>query len=291
MPAFLTSRFITAALAVATLSAVAAPGAAQAAKAPAPTLSIESKTCLTGAETADRSVTVTALALLGSTGERVTMRFSLQSRIGKTKWKSVLFKDPSTTKKWETTEAAGAGLKLTKTIPDLPEGFQYRVVVESRAVDTTGKVVTRTAKRYVLCNQPQFTPTLTLGKTLVAKKTPPESIQPNPVPAKDGDPPPLITPGPPPYLIVPVKNVGRLPSEEAVLTLARADTRETLSRWVVDPVKGMATVRLRISVGTDCTQLYVTVQPKGAEPTDLTVEQAAVVDCRPSADAARRSRR
>ena len=300
MPAFRTPRFAALAAATVALLATATVGpaapATAAPKAAAPTLSIESKTCSIGATEEERSVTVTALALLGATGERVTMRFSLQSRLSKAKWKSVLFKDPTITKKWETTDAVRAGLKLTKTIPSLPEGFQYRVVVESRGVDANGKVVTRTAKRYVNCNQPLFTPTLTLGKTSVSKKAPTDGLTPNPAPADD--PAGSTTPTPtaaasagPPYLVIPVKNAGRVTSGDAILTVARADTRETLSRWTVDPIKGGATVKLLVSVPADCSQLYVTVQPTGAKPAELTVEQAGIVDCRTPAGAARKARR
>ncbi|MBJ7472759.1 MAG: hypothetical protein JHD16_15745 [Solirubrobacteraceae bacterium] len=262
-------------------------------KAGAPSLTIEAKRCLIGPAEDDRSVTVTALALLGSTGDRVTMRFSVQSRQGKTRWKRLLFKDPGNTGTWETTEAAGAGLKLTKTIPKLPENFDYRVVVETRAVDESGKVVTKTARKYVPCKQPMFTATLNIGKTGVFTKAPADAVQPAFAPNTDGSPTPALDAAGPPYLVIPIKNVGRITSEPAVLTVARADTRETLSRWAVDPLKGGATVKLLYGVAPDCSQLYITVQPEGAAPTALTVAQAGIVDCRVPADqpAAKRGRR
>lgn len=299
MPAFRTPRLTASVAAATALLAAASFGPAAparaASKAPAPTLSIEAKSCTIGLSDDERSVTVTALALLGDVGDRVTMRFALQSRVGKTKWKSVLFKDPTNTKKWETTEALRAGLKLTKTIPNLPEGFQYRVVVESRGVDTGGKVVTRTAKRYYVCNQPLFTPTLGLGKATVAKKAPAGGITLAPVPPETT----ATTPAPQAsqdntgaaFLVIPVKNAGRITSPEAVLTVARVDTREVLSKWRVDPIKGGATARLLLGIPADCTQLYLTVQPVDAKPTDLTVEQAGIVDCRLPAGAARKARR
>lgn len=235
-----------------------------AAKAAAPTLTIEAKNCSIGPTEDDRSATVTALALLGSTGERVTMRFTVQSRQGKTRWKSLLFKDPSTTKKWETTEAAGAGLKLTKTIPKLPEGYDYRVVVESRAVDAGGKVVTKTARKYVPCKQPLFTPTLTLGKVQILKNAPAgyEFLPP------EG-----------PYLSVPIKNLGRLPSGEVVLTIAKADTRELIAQVGTDSLKGGGNTRWVNVLPPGCSQLYITVQEKGAPAEALTVDQATTVNC------------
>lgn len=269
MPAHRTTSRL-AAIAAAALALLGATTSAHAApKAAAPTLTIESRNCAIGPTEEERSVTVTALALLGNTGERVTMRFTLQARQGKTKWRSLLFKDPTTTKKWETTEAAGAGLKLTKTIPDLPEGYQYRVVVESRAIDGAGKVVTKTAKRSVACNQPLFTPTLTLGKLQAYKKAPADA------PAIDG-----------PVLALPVKNLGRLASKEAVITVARADTREVLAQYNVPPLKGGETVRVYAPQPASCTQLYVTVQERGADETTLTPAQTGVVGCVGAAAAA-----
>lgn len=247
-----------------------------AAKAAAPTLTIEAKNCSIGPEDADRSATVTALALLGTTGDRVTMRFSVQARQGKTRWKSLLFKDPSTTKKWETTEAAGAGLKLTKTIPNLAEGFDYRVVVQSRAIDTSGKVVTKTARKYVPCKQPLFTPTVTLVKPQVLKKAPA---------GYDWLPPEG------PYLSIPIKNLGRLPADDVVVTIAKGDTRELIAQVGMGPLKGGASTRWVSVLPADCTSLYVTVQLKDAAPEDLTVDQAAIVDCKATPASLRRSRR
>lgn len=262
LPAFRTPRL--SALVAATVTAVTTVFAASATpvtaapKAAAPTLSIESKTCAIGATEEERSVTVTALALLGATGDRVTMRFSLQSRQGKAKWKSVLFKDPTTTKKWETTEAERAGLKLTKVIPSLPEGYQYRVVVESRGINAGGKVVTRTAKRNVLCNQPLFTPTLVLGKI---EKTKARGV--------DGD-----------AYVVPVKNLGRLASKPYVLSIARADTREQLASVRSSALKGGATNRTTVPLNGDCTgPVVIAVHEEGADPSALTPAQSVVVGC------------
>lgn len=266
MPAFRTPRFHAAAAALLTALTVAFAGpAAPAGAAPkggAPTLTIESKACTIGATEEERSVTVTALALLGATGDRVTMRFSLQSRQGKAKWKSVLFKDPTTTKKWETTEALRAGLKLTKVIPNLPEGYRYRVAVESRGVDEAGKVVTKTSKKYVLCNQPLFTPTLVLGKVKVLRNGASGS------PDSEG-----------PSLVVPVKNLGRLASGDVVLTIADAATRKVYAQVGTASLKGGGTTRWVGGLPAGCTQLYVTVQEKDADPAALTADQAATVDC------------
>lgn len=266
MPAFRTPRFHAAAAALLTALTVAFAGpAAPAGAAPkggAPTLTIESKACTIGATEEERSVTVTALALLGATGDRVTMRFSLQSRQGKAKWKSVLFKDPTTTKKWETTEALRAGLKLTKVIPNLPEGYRYRVAVESRGVDEAGKVVTKTSKKYVLCNQPLFTPTLTLSKVRVLKQSSSSNVE------FEG-----------PSLEMTIRNLGRLPSKGLDLTIADGATRAPLSKTVLPSIKGGGSARWIGPLPKDCTKLYITVQEAGADPSALTVEQSATVDC------------
>ncbi len=245
------------ALALAMGGVLAADSSARVApKAAPPTLTIESKNCAIGPAATDRSATVTALALLGTTGDRVTMRFSVQARQGKTRWKSLLFKDPSTTKKWETTEAAGAGLKLTKTIPNLTEGYEYRVVVESRAIDSGGKVVTRTARKYVPCKQPLFTPTLALGKVEVVKAASADS------------------------LIVPVKNLGRLASEPFTITVSTADTRQVLASARFGALKGGTTNRAAVALNATCAgPVIVSVQEDGAAPETLTADQVATVDC------------
>ncbi len=266
---------VVCALALAIGGALAPTSDAAAAKAAAPSLAIQAKTCLIGPTPEDRSVTVTALALLGTTGERVTMRFTVQSRQGQTRWRSLLFKDPASTKKWETTEAAGAGLKLTKTIPELDEGYDYRIVVEARSVDAAGKVVTKTARKYVPCKQPLFTPTLTFGKVQITSKPPADAAG---------------APATGPYLVIPVKNLGRLPSAEVVITIAKADTRELIAQVGTGSLKGGASTRWVGGLPADCTQLYITVQEKGAAPADLTADQTATVDCKatPAADRARR---
>lgn len=259
LTARITSRLATLASALALALAgglVPAADARVAPKAAPPTLTIESKNCSIGPAAADRSATVTALALLGTTGDRVMMRFSVQARQGKTRWKSLLFKDPSTTKKWETTEAAGAGLKLTKTIPNLTEGYEYRVVVETRAIDSGGKVVTRTARKYVPCKQPLFTPTLALGKMEAFK-------------AAGGD-----------GLIVPVKNLGRLPSKPYTVTISTADTRQVLASARFGALKGGSTNRAAVALNGTCAgPVIVSVQEDGAAPEALTAEQVATVDC------------
>lgn len=263
----LTTRLATAACALSlAVGGGLAPGAsAGAVKAAAPSLSIEAKNCSIGATEDLRSATVTALALLGTTGERVTMRFSVQSRQGKTRWKSLLFKDPTVTKQWETTDAAGAGLRLTKIFPKLPEGYDYRVVVEARSVDADGKVVTKTARKYVPCKQPLFTPTVVLGKVAVTKTIPAE--------AGGGDGPGLL---------IPIKNLGRLPSDEVVITIANADTREVIATVGSGSLKGGGNGRWVGALPPDCTNLYITVQEKGALPEDLAVEQTATVSCKPA---------
>ena len=258
-PSRLSPLFAAAALA---LSAFLAPTASAAVvKAAAPSLTIQAKSCLIGAAPEDRSVTVTALALLGTTGDKVTMRFTVQARQGKTRWRSLLFKDPTSTKKWETTEASGAGLKLTKTIPELDEGYEYRVVVESRSIDAAGKVVTKTARKYVPCKQPLFTPTLVLTSAKMV----------------DGKDAPVKSEGP--VFVYTVKNIGRLPAESFVLTAADGVTREQLFQVGAGPLKGNASTT-GVSTGPTCTgQFYVTVQLKGADPSTLTPDQAKMVNC------------
>lgn len=160
MPSFRSSaRAARRLLPLATLLAVGlTPASALAAKkGPAPRLTIENRVCATGLQAADRSLTATANAVLRkSGGDRVALRFNAQQRgPGAKKWTRVQAAAEGGLGKWEIGQPGGVGLSYTKTLAGLAEETRYRLTVETRGLSADGKVVTRTAKRTIPCNQPR----------------------------------------------------------------------------------------------------------------------------------------
>ena len=94
-------------------------------------------------------------------------------------------------------------------------------------------------------------------------------------------------------MLATVRNLGRLPSDEIVVTVANAETRATIATATSPVLKGNGTVNVTVPLPAACTGLlYVTVQPKSATPAELTVDQATSVACPPAAgEGASKSRR
>jgi hypothetical protein len=255
------------ALALALGGALTTDAHARATKAPAPALSIESKVCAVGPTDAERSATVTASAILGDDGDRASMKFSIQQRIGKAKWKSVPGSAKSGLGAWETGDAGHAGLRYTKTINGLSEGVQYRILVDARGVDAAGKVVTKSIRKTVTCVQPLFTATLQLVKAVDTAKS-------------DGTH----------TVNVNLRNAGRLTSDPPVVTVRDAGTLTVLGSFTDDGIKGGGTTKVAVAIPACTGPLYVTVQQEDADPTSLTADQSTTIPCA-GASAARRDRR
>lgn len=265
-----TTPLAATALALALLTAPSA--GARAAKAPAPGLTVESKVCNIGPTAIERSAVVTAKASYSS-GTRVAMRFTMQQRATTAKWRSLLSKDDGLGV-WETTDATGVDLRYTKTINGLEEGLQYRVVIDARGVDADEKAVTRTARKYVTCKQPLFTPTLTLTG------------------AKDS----VVEGGH--QITATLRNIGRLPSGAITVTAKDAVTREVLGSLTLDTLKGNGSLRITVPL-TACTggALLTAAQDPAEGATNgpdarATIDPTVTVACGSSdAPAARRSGR
>lgn len=256
---------VAVALSLAIVGGLAPAAEARATKAPAPELAIESKFCTIGPMEADRVATITASALLGQTGDHVAMRFVVQQRIGtgKSKWRPVV----ATSKtngggigSWEEGQSGRAGLRYTKAITALAEGVQYRIAVDARGLDSAGKVVTKMARKYVLCNQPLFTPTLSLTKVTVTDGAPEAGAA-------------------GPMLSLQVRNSGRLPADELLITL-RELTPNGLVLLIGRPLlAGNSTTTLTTGFPPCSGRLSITVQVAGTADEDLTPAQSKVIEC------------
>ncbi len=230
-------------------------------KGPAPALTVESKVCAIGPTVDERSATVVASAILDGDGARVSMKFSIQQRADfKAKWKSVPGSAKSGLGGWENGQPGRAGLRYTKTINGLAEGVQYRVVVDARGLGEGDKVVTKTARRYVPCTQPLFTATLRLAKVVD-----------------------VLADGGGHEISVSVRNAGRLPTtDEGVVTIYDAVTRQQLASATVEQLKGGETSKVVAPLATCPGQLYITVQLALTDITELTAEQSTTIDCESS---------
>lgn len=249
------------ALAVTAAALALAPSAGAAAKSPAPTLTVESKVCNIGPTALERSAVVTAKAAY-NVGARVSMKFTMQQRTatGKAKWRAVLSKDNGLGV-WETTDGESVDLRYTKTINGLAEGLQYRVAIDARGVSDSGKAVTRTARKYVTCTQPLFSPTLTLTGAA-------DSLV-------DGNHQVKAT----------LRNIGRLPSGAITVTAKDAITRTPLGTLAIDSLKGNGTLRISVPL-TACTGqvlLTATQDPADgsgdADAAAVTVDPSVTIDC------------
>ena len=228
------------------------------AKAPAPSLSIESKVCNIGPEADARSATITASAILGDDGDRVSMKFSIQQRQDNAKWRAVPGSAQSGLGGWETSQSGRDGLRYTKTINGLGEGIKYRIVVDARGLSDAGKVVTKTARRYVACTQPLFTPTLDLVRAVDAQVA-----------------------GGTHEVTVTVRNAGRLPlMVPGTVSVQDAATRSVLGTAPVDTLEGGETVKLVVPIAACPNEIFVTVQAQDAVAADLTNDQSATVSCK-----------
>jgi hypothetical protein len=250
---------VAVALALATVGALATGAHAAAPKAAAPSLSIGSDVCNIGPTDDDRFATITASALLGGAGDRVSMRFTVQSRPStpaKSKWVTVPADPDSGLGTWQTGDAGHSGLRYTKTLNGLDEGTQYRVYVDARGVDDDGDVVTKQARKTVTCVEPLFTPTLTLVKALDALDASGHTVT------------------------ATVRNLGRITSAAPVVTVEDATTRAVLGTVTgAVGVAGNTQTKISVPISACNGSVFVTVQEQGADLSDLTPDQSATIAC------------
>lgn len=250
------------------LGLTAAPAGARAVKPAGPALTIESKTCNTGADLEQRFIVLTASAVLRGDGDEVQMRFTVQQRATiKTTWRTVFAKtgDLGT---WATSDAGADGLRYTKTINGLAEGSQYRVLVDARGIAAGGKVVTKTTRKTYTCVQPQLSAALVLPRAV----------------------PVLGNANKGPLVRATIRNAGKAESAAPVITVRDAATQAQLGQVVTTPLPGRATVTIPVPI-TSCTgQIIVTVQETGGTPTELTPDQTLTVDCTQAEPVAAESR-
>jgi len=255
----LSSAAAVAALALATGGVLAGGAQARAAAKPAgPTLTIESKVCNIGPTDDDRFATITASALLGTAGDRVSMRFTVQQRpIGaSSKWVTIPADPASGLGTWQTGDAGHSGLRYTKTFNGLDEGQQYRVYVDARGVDDDGTVATKQSRKTAPCNQPLFTPTLSLLRA---------------VDGLDGG---VHT------VTATIRNLGREQAAPAVVTVQDATTRAVLGTVTTDAgLKGGTQAKVDVPISACNDSVFVTVQQQGAALADLTPAQSATISC------------
>lgn len=268
MPTTHTRRLLaTAALGLIAILAPATTASARTAKPAGPALTIESKACNTGADAATRSVVLTASAVLRGTGDEVQMRFTVQQRAAvKTSWRTVFAKtgDLGT---WATSDAGADGLRYTKTINGLAEGTQYRVLVDARGINASGKVVTKTTRKSYTCLQPQLTPRLVMVRV----------NQPR-------------TPEVGPMLRTTIRNLGRDASAAPVITVRDAATNAIVGQTTGDPVPGRTTATIGLDLSQCPGPVTVSVQQTGDALTALAPDQVLTFDCKGTASAARRTR-
>lgn len=264
------SRLLTVALlGLLAIAAPVAPASARTGKPAGPALTIESKACNTGTDVAQRSIVLTASAVLRSAGDEVQMRFTVQQRAAaKTSWRTVFAKtgDLGT---WATSDAGADGLRYTKTINGLTEGAQYRVLVDARGISGSGKVVTKTTRKSYTCIQPQISPRLVM-------------LRAEPI---------LSRADRPPFIRTTIRNIGRTTSADAVVTVRDANSQAVLGTQTVAGLSGRQSAVVPVNVPGGCTStIIVTVQQSGDPLSALTPEQSLTVDCSATAAAARRSR-
>lgn len=257
----------TAALGLLAILAPATPASARAAKPAGPALTIESKTCNTGADAAARSIVLTASAVLRGTGDEVQMRFTVQQRAAiKTSWRTVFAKtgDLGT---WATSDAGADGLRYTKTINGLAEGTQYRVLVDARGINASGKVVTKVTRKSYTCLQPQLTPRLVMVRVN------------QPRGAEAGG-----------ALRATIRNLGRDASAPAVVTIRDAASNAIVGQTTAGAVPGRATTVVPVELSQCPGTVTVSVQQAGDALTALAPDQVLTLDCTTAAAAARRTR-
>jgi hypothetical protein len=248
-----------AAVTLATALLFAPSAGARVAKAAAPALTIESKVCNIGPTTADRSAVITAKAAYNA-GARVSMKFTMQQRTGKAKWRSLLSKDDGLGV-WETTDGEAVDLRYTKTINGLAEGLQYRVSIDARGVSDAGKAVTKTAHKSVTCTQPIFTPTLTLSAAS-------DSVV-------DGNHQVSAT----------LRNTGRLASGTIKVLAKDAVTRAELGNLTIDSVKGNGMIKITVPLSSCNGQVVLTatqvpqVLPNPDSSAPAPIDPTVTVDC------------
>lgn len=160
------ARFLTPALALALLAAVALPARPAGAQAPAadaaaPRMSLGAtlKACSRSTSGGRYAIFVGTMPQAGG-ASRLQMRFDLQSRpdIGGL-WKPV--PDVVAFGEWEGTAPDVGGLKVTKQV-FLNQGFAYRAVVRFRWQADSGKVVRRAQRVSAPCLQRDPRPDLTV---------------------------------------------------------------------------------------------------------------------------------
>jgi hypothetical protein len=263
------SRLLTVALlGLLAIVAPVAPATARTAKPAGPVLAIESKACNTGTDVAQRSIVLTASAVLRGTGDEVQMRFTVQQRAAaKTSWRTVFAKtgDLGT---WATSDAGADGLRYTKTINGLTEGAQYRVLVDARGINAAGKVVTKTTRKSYTCLQPQLSPRLVM-------------LRAEPI---------LGRADRPPFIRTTIRNLGRNTSADAIVTVRDASNQAVLGTQTVAGLSGRQSAVVPVGVPGCTGTIVVTVQQTGDPLTALTPEQSLTVDCNATAAAARRTR-
>ena len=230
-------------------------------KEPAPTLKISERLCNIGAEEDDRFLKFdVASGPADSEAVRAAFRIRLQSRpTAKDSW----VKAPTTPSEtevggWEIATKPNTIVAATKSLGPLAEGVQYRALVDSRGYSVKGKPATKMATRIISCTQPLFTGTLRLGKVADTFASGQHTID------------------------AVVRNAGRLASAAGTVTVFDAVTRETLGTAPVSALKGGERADIDVSIPSCPGQVYVKVQPDGADPEELEAEQYVTIDCKGS---------
>lgn len=262
----------------ATTLALPAAAGARAAKGPAPKLTIDERICKSGEATEDRYATVTATALLPTGADRVGLRFALQERQQKsgkkTRWVNVM-DIGGTLGAWEFSESGRDGLRFTKTIDGLQEGTYYRVAVQARGLDASGRVTTATARRFVNCNQPQITPHVAFVRVLSGDD--PKAAKLVPGVALDAS-----------TLVYSLRNSGRSESDSVIVTVTHATSGERFAEVTLDGLPARKTKTGFMTMPTCKGRFKLTVREQDEPVSSLRADQTVTYPCPGSAEPARR---
>lgn len=251
------------------LSALLLPGSAHAGKPVGPKVKIVERVCNRGVDPSERSVIVSVNAVLPSSSNAVQMRFTVQRRAGtKGRWSTVPATPESGLSTWSASAPGATVLSWTKTIDGLDEGLQYRVRVDARGVDESGKATTRTRRAYVTCIQPQISAKITLKGVTVSSSGAATD-------GSGGEQPAAAS-----FPTIELRNSGRQASGALRVTLSDLSTGAELWKTTIVGIPGGKKRTVTLNT-TGCTgPLRVTVQPVADLNTDDTSRLVSgVVGC------------
>ena len=154
-----------------TASIAAALAPAAPASKPVPTRSVTLSECHPSDDMTQRHASFAGQMRAVPGTARMAMRFTLQERLGSTRFKSVSLPD---LRPWRRSKPGARNFIYTQRVTALHDGGAYRMRVQFRWYDSTGEVLRRNVARSGVCRQPVPLPDLSIS-----------SITPAPGPSAD----------------------------------------------------------------------------------------------------------